>query len=152
MIYQAPEFISITPGNKSIFLAGTIDMGNSENWQQKVIDTYGHWGNVDIYNPRRDDWDSSWIQEFSNDQFYRQVKWEINAMKKCDIIVMYFLATSQSPITLLELGLFAASGKLRVCCEPGFWRRGNVEIVCEEYHVPFYSDFNKLLSNLTLDD
>ena len=38
-------------------------------------------------------------------------------------------------ITLLELGLFARSGKLIVCCPDGFWRKGNVEVVCARYNV-----------------
>jgi len=45
-----------------IFLAGTIDNGDSTNWQQNYINTTirhkDELGNEDIviYNPRRDDW------------------------------------------------------------------------------------------------
>ena len=53
---------------KSIFLAGTIDMGNSEDWQFKVKDFFLT-KDVDIYNPRRASWDDSWVQEFENPQF-----------------------------------------------------------------------------------
>ena len=49
---------------------------------------------------------------------------------------MYFAPKSRAPIRLLELGLFARSGRLIVCCGDGFWRRGNVEVVCARNGVP----------------
>lgn len=127
-----------------VFLAGTIEMGNSEDWQTKVSNSL-----VDkpftILNPRRVDWDSSWAQEFENPQFYQQVTWELNALDKADFIILYLLPDSKSPISLLELGLYANSGKLLVCCPDGFWRKGNVDIVCERFNVPVYENIEKLL-------
>jgi hypothetical protein len=46
----------------SIFLAGTIDMGNSTDWQQTAIDRLAEKigdKNVTIFNPRRPKWDNS---------------------------------------------------------------------------------------------
>lgn len=54
---------------------------------------------------------------------------------------MYFAPTTRAPITLLELGLFAQSGRLVVCCPDGFWRKGNVEVVSARYGVPLTNDF-----------
>lgn len=48
---------------------------------------------------------------------------------------MYFDPKTKSPISLLELGLFARTGKLIVVCPKGFWRKGNVDIVCKRYEV-----------------
>jgi hypothetical protein len=150
-IFKAPELITITPGNTSIFLAGTIDMGNSDNWQKQFEDRFLYRANLDIYNPRRDDWDSSWKQEFSDPQFYRQVMWEINALEKADIVIMNLLANSQSPISLLELGMLCTyPDKLRVCCEYGFWRRGNVEVFCDYFNIPLYSDLDDLINGLSI--
>ena len=70
---------------------------------------------VTILNPRRDDWDNSWTQSINNPQFREQVEWELEAMEKADIIAMYFDKSTKSPITLLELGLFAHTGKMIVC-------------------------------------
>ena len=53
---------------------------------------------------------------------------------------MYFDPETKSPISLLELGLFANSGKIHVICPEGFWRKGNVDIVCDEYNIPMYKD------------
>ena len=51
---------------------------------------------------------------------------------------------TKAPITLLELGLFAGSGKLIVCCPAGFWRKGNVEVVCRRFGVPMVADLDAL--------
>ena len=128
-----------------IFLAGTIEMGNSEDWQTKISELLSD-KPFTILNPRRVDWDSSWSQEFENPQFYQQVTWELNALDKADIIILYLLPDSKSPI-LLELGLYAASGKLLVCCPKGFWRKGNVDIVCERFNIPIYDNIAELLHN-----
>lgn len=45
---------------------------------------------------------------------------------------------------LLELGLFARSGKMVVCCPPGFYRRGNVEIVCARFGIEFVGSLEEL--------
>jgi len=144
MVFEAPKQIEINKNRKSIFLGGTIDMGSSDDWQQKLIkDLYQY--DFDIYNPRRKSWDSSWIQSFENPQFYQQVNWELDALNKADIVIINFLETSQSPISLLELGLYANSGKLLICCPNKFWRSGNVQIVCNNYNIPLFKDMSKIL-------
>lgn len=45
---------------------------------------------------------------------------------------------------MMELGLFANSGKLMVCCEDGFWRKGNVDIVCKRKGIDQYKTFDEL--------
>ena len=131
----------------AIFLAGSIEMGSSEDWQSKIEENLKYSGdNVVLLNPRRDSWDSSWTQEFTNPQFYQQVNWELNGLDKADLIIMYFSPETKSPISLLELGLYATSGKMIVCCPDGFWRKGNVEIVCEKYEIPLYEALDDLLN------
>lgn len=132
---------------KSIFLAGTIDMGNSEDWQKQVIQYFSN-KNIDIYNPRRDSWDSSWTQEYENPQFYQQVMWELTALEKANIIILNFLPDSTSPISLMELGLFADSKKILVCCPSKFYRSGNVHIVCDKYNIPLFENLEELLKHL----
>ena len=129
---------------RTIFLAGSIEMGTAEDWQAEVTKALKD-KNVVIYNPRRDDWDSSWTQEITNPQFKEQVSWELEHMEKADVIPMYFSPETKSPITLLELGLWAQSGKLVVCCPEGFWRKGNVDIVCERYHVKQVKTIKELI-------
>lgn len=138
-IFKAPEPLR---RRQSVFLAGSIEMGAAENWQTKVehalLDC-----DVDIFNPRRDDWDSSWEQSIDNPQFYEQVNWELAALDEASLILMYFDPNTKSPISLLELGLYAAKNKMIVVCPEGFWRKGNVDIVCERYSIPCLTDVDE---------
>ena len=61
-------------GKPSIFLAGSIEMGKAIDWQTKIQDIMKD-ENVTIFNPRRDDWDSSWEQKMENEKFREQVEW-----------------------------------------------------------------------------
>jgi hypothetical protein len=130
-----------------VFLAGSIEMGAAEDWQMK-IEKFLENEKVTIYNPRRDDWDSSWTQEESNPQFNYQVNWEISKLIDSDVIFMYFSPQTKSPISLLELGMFSRDQKMIVCCPDGFWRKGNVEVVCTRFKIPMFDDFNKALGSL----
>ena len=51
-----------------------------------------------------------------------------------------------SPISLLEFGLHARSGKMVVFCPEGFWRKGNVDIVCERYGIPQVEEMEELVT------
>ncbi len=133
--------------NRSVFLAGSIEVGVAERWQDIVIKKLSK-ENVTLLNPRRASCDASWKQEIENPVFKEQVNWELEALEKSDMIIMYIDKNTKSPITLLELGLFARSGKLIVCCPDGFWRKGNVDIVCERYEVPQVIDLEELINEV----
>jgi hypothetical protein len=128
----------------SVFLAGSIAMGAAGPWQAEMERALADL-EITILNPRRDEWDASWEQSIHNSPFREQVEWELEAQERAGVIAMYFDPATQAPVTLLELGLFARSGKLVVCCPPGFWRRGNVEVVCERYGVPMVADLVALI-------
>jgi hypothetical protein len=129
----------------NVFLGGSIEMGLAEPWQDRLVNEFKD-ADIRFLNPRRDDWDSSWVQEASNPQFAQQVNWELDALEFSDLIVFYFDPNTKSPITLMELGLYAASGKVIVCCPDGFWRKGNVEIVCQRHNVTLVNSFDELVN------
>lgn len=131
-----------------VFLAGSIEMGRAELWQDEVAATL-RTEPLTILNPRRDDWDASWEQSSANPQFVAQVTWELDAQERADLIAIYFAPETYAPITLLELGLFAASGKLLVCCPPGYWRKGNVDLVCARYGIPQLPTLAELCGAIT---
>lgn len=131
----------------SIFLAGSIEMDKAEEWQTKVANELKNF-DVNILNPRRKAWDSSWKQTLEDKNFYGQVNWELDGLSLADLIVIYFQPGTLSPISLLELGLHAMQDNVLVCCPEGFWRKGNVEIVCERYDVPFYESLEDLILDL----
>src|SRR5687767_10324170 len=134
-IVKPPAPLPAPGAGHSVFLAGSIEMGRAEPWQAAVEQALADL-DVFILNPRRDAWDASWEQSITNPDFRGQVEWELDAQEQASLIAMYFAPATQAPITLLELGLFARSGKVVVCCPEGFWRRGNVEVVCARYGVP----------------
>lgn len=131
----------------SIFLAGSIEMGTAEEWQKVIINEIKDY-NIVVFNPRRDDWDSSWVQRASDPKFSEQVNWELDALKVASLIIFYFAPNTKSPISLLELGLHANKGNVLVCCPDDFWRKGNVEIVCLRNKIPLYNTLNDLISTL----
>jgi len=148
MIFKPPQNIALRNKEKpSVFLAGSIEMGKAVDWQKDLGDFFERLKYI-VFNPRRDDWDSSWEQKFENAQFYQQVNWELNALDQSSIIVMYFAPETKSPISLLELGLYANSGKLYVICPDGFWRKGNVEVVCNKYNIPLFNDFESFKTTI----
>jgi hypothetical protein len=144
---QAPH--PYTKTKHMIFLAGSIEMGKAENWQTRVVEALKDY-DVTILNPRRADWDNSWKQTIDDPQFNQQVTWELQALEDATEILMYFDPATKSPISLLELGLFAHTGKLIVCCPEGFWRKGNVDIVCKRYGIFQVPSLDKLFSGPTL--
>jgi hypothetical protein len=162
MITLSKPDAQFTPEHDSIkiFLAGSIDMGSSEDWQTEIynrlkeIEEEGIIDySIEVYNPRRVSWDSSWTQEQSNPEFNYQVNWELSNIEESDIIFFNILPDSKSPITLMELGLCAGKEKKSiVCCPDGFYRKGNVDVICTRYGIQQYQDidsaFGALLTTL----
>jgi len=134
-------------GRPWVFLAGSIDMGQAEDWQTTVGAALASVDGV-LLNPRRDNWDRSWRQRMDNPPFRNQVEWELDGLAGADVIAMHLAENSKAPISLLELGLFAASGKVIVSCPPGFWRRGNVEVVCSRFGVPLVDDLSDMIAGV----
>ncbi|KAJ7610793.1 hypothetical protein FB45DRAFT_324608 [Roridomyces roridus] len=142
-ILKPPTVISIPGGRKSVFLAGSIEMGTVEDWQTILTHNLSHLP-ITIINPRRDEWDSSWVQDISNPTFKTQVEWELDGQDAADVIAMYLHPDTKAPISLLELGLYAPSGKMIVCCPEGFYRRGNVQIVCARFGIELVDSIDEL--------
>jgi hypothetical protein len=136
-----------TENRISVFLAGSIEMGKAEDWQVAVEKELKEF-EVTVFNPRRNDWDSSWEQKESSDQFNYQVNWELNRLEESTVVFMYFSPGTQSPISLLELGAFAGRSHMVVCCPTGFWRKGNVDIFCTRAGVPVYENFEDAVGAL----
>lgn len=146
-LYKSPEVVNDSD-NVKMFLGGTIEMGNSVDWQSEVVEALDGY-NVDIYNPRRSDWDSSWKQSITNEKFVEQVTWELDHIEKSDVVIFNILADSKSPITLMEIGLVSnLRCRVLICCEDGFWRKGNIEVMCERYNMDLFDNMNELLEEL----
>jgi len=145
-MYRPPAPVVIAPGTCAVFLAGSIEMGTADDWQTALAKELG---DVAILNPRREDWDASWRQSIEEQKFREQVEWELDSLDRADVIAMRFAPETKSPITLLELGLHARSGKLVVGCPEGFWRRGNIEVVCARFAIPLYAEWAPFVAAVT---
>lgn len=133
MVITSPNVIPVDV-RPHVFLAGSIDMGGARDWQKEVIEGLSH-DDVVVLNPRRSDWNPAWKPELDEPNFKEQVDWELSALEQSDVIAMVLTADSKSPISLLELGLYAKTGRLIVLCEPGYWREGNVDAVAKRYKI-----------------
>ncbi|KXH50359.1 hypothetical protein CSIM01_05417 [Colletotrichum simmondsii] len=130
---------------KTIFLAGTT---SKRDWRKDVADSLAHLPVV-IFDPFRPDWDSTWKEDISDERFSNQVNWELDMQERADIIVVYFEPETEGHISLLELGLCVHSkGKVIVACPEGYKKRGNVQIVCSRYEIPFVESYEELVGSL----
>lgn len=150
---KPPHEVAFAQDQCRIFLAGSIEQGKATEWQKKITDALKHHSdNVVIFNPRRDNWDSTWKQDKDNPQFAQQVEWELDHLEKCHIAAFYFQPGTYSPISMLELGLvahdsFVMKKKVVVFCPEGFWRKGNIDIVSEFYDMHIIDDTPHSMDN-----
>lgn len=61
-------------------------------------------------------------------------------------ILMYFDPATKSPISMLELGAFY--NKAVVICPEGFWRKGNIDIFCDEFNVKQVPDLQSAVEHI----
>jgi hypothetical protein len=120
--------IEATP---AIFLAGSV---TTPDWRAALIASLSH-SPITILDPLRPDWDSSWAEDESFSPFREQVQWELDMQERADLVIIYFGPLTEAPISLLELGLCARSGKALVVCDPAYRKKGNVDITCRRFGV-----------------
>lgn len=148
---QAPNSIANHLDKLSIFLGGSIEMGKAIDWQTQIVKALADRDDVVLYNPRRKAWDASWKQSVNNPKFVQQVEWELDALDEADVIVIFFDPDTKAPISLLELGLHVKD-RILVCCPPKFYRRGNVEIVCNRFDIPLFDKLEDMIEELKTID
>jgi hypothetical protein len=145
IVLKPPHPYGLAADATSVLLAGSIETGSAEDWQAELAVRLADL-DVAILNPRRDDWDSSWRQSLDDPQFRAQVEWELDGLDRASVIALWLAPTTRAPISLLELGLTARSGKVVAGCPDGFWRKGNVEVVCARHGIPLLADFDAFVA------
>ena len=131
VVIQAPALYQGADKRPSVFLAGPT---SGRDWRKSLIKLLAELDIV-ILNPQRFDWDSTWTEDFSDPRWTEQVNWEMDMREAADVVAFMFDDSSVAPITLLELGLSAHSGKVVVCISEGYPKRGNVASVCQRYNI-----------------
>lgn len=142
-VVKAPEKYETRGYELVLFLAGSIEQGQASPWQEEVVKQLAD-VNILLLNPRREDWNADWEQSIENDKFREQVEWELQAQSDADFILMHFEPDTKSPITLLELGIFKK--KCIVHCPEGFWRKGNVDVVCNWFNIPQVDSLDEFIN------
>ncbi|RYP34246.1 hypothetical protein DL767_004369 [Monosporascus sp. MG133] len=142
-IIYAPQRDQQPRGTKSIFLAGTtspVDPPGAD-WRSTLTASLSDLP-VTIFDPYRPDWDASWVEDESFAPFREQVTWELDMQDRADLVIVYFHPATKAAISLLELGLVArcGGGKAVVVCPEGYWKRGNVCIVCRRFGIDMVDD------------
>ena len=132
---------------KTVFLAGSIEQGSASLWQEDVQNALKHL-DIQILNPRRKKWKKDATSNPTDPYFKEQVIWELDGLKNADIIFLFLDPHTRSPISLLELGLYAESKKLIIVCPKDFWRYGNVEIVSGYYNINLFYSLKEGISAL----
>lgn len=146
-IIRAPSRTGVT-GQKSVFLAGTTSRTDGPDWRDTLSDAVSHFP-VTIFNPLRPDWDSSWREDVTFGPFREQVEWELDMQELADVVVVYFGPATDAPISLLELGLCARSGKAVVACHREYRKRGNVQILCKRFGIEFLDGEDEIAPAVT---
>jgi len=129
-----------------IFLAGSIKTGINLDWQGSIANAVWQVKGT-IFNPKRDDWDPTWLTA-NETEFVEQVEWELDALEKADLIFLYFVPGTKGPISFLNLGLFSRHPGLYVCCPLGFWRKGSVDVTCAKYNINRVERLNDFIAIL----
>ena len=138
----------LSKDNARVFLAGTIEMGKSVDWQTDVTNTLiansVTLKDITVLNPRR-------MLAPGSDEIGAQIQWELNNIQAADVIFIHFAANSISPISLLELGLILGRSTtyqlIIVSCDREYTRYDNVyETVTHNYfgdknNLVFLTDF-----------
>jgi len=154
-ILYAPHRIDIPYKTKKIFLAGSIEMGTAGPWQEEIpAQVDSHYDPLVFCNPRRPDWDWTWEQSMENPKFMEQVTWELDHIEEADIVFFYFDPATKSPISLMELGYAIGrceyGANVVVFCPDGFWRQGNVEIICNRWGITMHRHLNLAIAELNI--
>ena len=81
---ELPQEVAGDRSFTRIFLAGTIDMGNSRDWQKEIFERFTEMdGRYILFNPRQEHWDATRPGEMDY-----QVRWELDHLEEADMIIV----------------------------------------------------------------
>ena len=140
----------------SVFLAGSIEMGQARDWQNEMIGDEAECSlsslDIAIYSPRRLKFAKLKGEDGFPEAFKEQLDWEHKHLEGSSIISMFFWGgwphekeiKRLAPVTMLELGEFCHSGRIIVGCEQTYPKRDNVEYVCKKHGITIVDTLEEL--------
>jgi hypothetical protein len=138
-----PDF---EPGARVLFLSGPVQHGQAA-WQDRLaraLEKAPGW----LLDPRRADWDSTWMNSLVDPRFAAQVAWELAGLARATERVVFLGGSSDAPVTLLELGLYAHQGRTRICLDDGYALGGHVQAVARAWKLPVHRGLDALAQAL----
>jgi hypothetical protein len=142
-VVRAPEPLPPALGDRSVFLAGSI----GGDYRDRAIDSLRDTPAI-VLDPRRDDWDATWIERDADPRFRAQTEWEIEARDRASLVAFHFAPETVASVSLIELGLSAPHRNVLVCCPTGFWCEALVAAVCERHALARVPDLDALCAAL----
>jgi len=142
MVYTSKNALPKKGKNeKYCFLAGSIDHNLLGNWRIKVVEEMKNESH--FFNPTRIEHD-----KFNDSQMKKHIEWELDALELSDKILLNFLPSAKSPISLVELEIYVNTSKLLVVCPDQFYQKRYVKTICEKYNTPFFNNLDKAIKYL----
>lgn len=133
MTYTANNPIKAKEAHKDyVFLAGSIDLNLDGNWRQEVTDQVGD--KVHFIDPTISGHDA-----MDDLQMENHINWELDMLNLADKVFLNFLPESKSPISLIELGMYARTSKLIVVCPNAFFKSRYIKTLCKKYKIPLFT-------------
>ncbi len=133
------ELSTIKLEKPSIFLAGSMAIGDRMNWRTRAINTFEK--RYHLFDPT-----NVHHADLNDSEMSKHIKWEWEALKHSDAILFNFNAESKSPISLLELGMYIRSEKIVVVCPKEFYQSHYIETLCSEEQVPLFQSIEEVLN------
>lgn len=112
-----------------VYLAGST---KGDNWQRRFVKEMSDL-DVDVFNPR------SVVDG--------QYGWEVDHLNIATVIALYFDPSDPSPSGLLTLGMYAKTDRLIVCCPKTFYKKDDVDIICEREDIHTVETLDLLIVN-----
>lgn len=138
-------------------------MGNSTDWQtdltEKIssnvikclaesLDKARKFQRVVVLNPRRRDWDNSWNLDPLDPRLIAQIEWEHSAIEMSHLVFVNILESSQSPISLQEVGLIYDKSKLIIHLPPKYEFQAILEKYAQHHSIVSHSSFDDSVESL----
>lgn len=136
-IYSSDTFP--TSFNRSIFLAGPTPRDNSPSWRIEACELLKDFDDV------------IFIPEYKNNiqrDYDEQMKWELNAMKRSDIILFWFEAEKEhmpALTTRVELGYQLHSGKVIFGAPANAYKSTYIEKLATQYNIKIHRTLDEVI-------
>jgi hypothetical protein len=130
----------------SVFLAG----GMGSPWRAELIGKLDDLPNLVIIDPSVDDWEKDVGEESAdNPKFVKQTDWEHQGLEASDVQVFHFDASSEAPISLLELGLFKTNNTI-FCVREGYKHKAHIDLIARRNGLSIELSTTALAALITL--